>query len=69
MVLPLPKWTIRDVLLVIVIGTWVAVTIHATWMGEPLEVEHWLIPAAICAAIIRVFPGRRPPDDGEGGEG
>lgn len=54
--------TIRDLLLVMVVGTWAVVVITMAVQGEPLPTELWLIPAAAVAAILKVFR-RRPPDD------
>lgn len=67
MVIPLPRLSIRDVLLVIVTLTWAVVVVTMAVQGRPLPTELWLIPAATVAAILKVFPGRRPPDDREGG--
>lgn len=59
--------SIRDVLLVMVVGTWAVVVVTMAVRDQPLPTELWLIPAATVAAILKVFPGRRPPDDREGG--
>lgn len=59
---------VRDVLLVMVVGTWAVVVITMAVRGQPLPTELWLIPTATVAAILKVFPGRRPSDD-DGKEG
>lgn len=65
MVLQLPpRLTVRNVLLLIVVSTWAAVTvISSLHTGVPPQVEYWLIPAAAIAAIMRVFRDPPPPSD------